>query len=238
MEVKMAFEVTIPLMYKSGRYNANDIPKSGDMLLLSLDDRDILTYDMPKRGYEVRLYSVEEQQLGSCLYATYNAEGMLKYAEIIDGDEVRLIYIGYTDEADERAELLDFAEQSAEQLSEKVLSCKEKIARLFIEFYFDGDSYDYAVKVGTEADKQALLDRLSDKEMKEGLLEHIIDNSGDYPYDRRIPCDTDTASILLRCAESDLFRFVTDKMTELIKARVIDKLNKTDDFKFIVSEYD
>ena len=62
--------------------------------------------------------------------------------------------------------------------------------------------------------------------------------SGNYPHEKRVPCDTHTIGIMLQCAPCDLLDYVIQEMTERIKAQVVPKLDKTDDFQFIVSEYD
>ena len=43
---------------------------------------------------------------------------------------------------------------------------------------------------------------------------------------------------MLQCAPCDLLNFVIQEMTERIKANVVPKLDKTDDFQFIMAEYD
>jgi hypothetical protein len=69
-----------------------------------------------------------------------------------------------------------------------------------------------------------------------------IDNCGDYPEQNRAECDVDTLKVMLLCTPvkiiGDMLELVIDTMTERIKANVIDRLDKTEDFRFIAVAYD
>ena len=202
----------------------------------------VLSYAVPGKGNVVRLYSLDKQDVLSHLTATYRDSGELYCVELRDGEDVLLVYLHCLDANDAKAEILDFAEQSAEQIAEVLLKSHEKVFRLFIEHFYDGESFDFAAKIATEADWQTVLDnaveRAGDRANDPRFAQMLMNHSGNYPHKNRVPCDTHTIRIMLQCAPCDLYEFVVRKMTERIKARVIPQLNKTDDFQFIVSEYD
>lgn len=236
-------EYKIPLQFKSGKFHFSELPTNNEnVLLFSCEKFDILSYFVPKYKTEVRLYNITEQLLQDCLYATYNDNGQLKYVELIQDDNIRLLFINYIDDADEKAEVLDYAEQSADIISNELLKCKEKVSRLFIEYYRAVGAIDFAAKIGTVADKHTIIDSLGDRAKQCSFVESVIDNSGDYPHENRIECDRNTLDIMMLCANPDiqieLLDMAIDVMTNIIKNNVVDKLDKADDFKFIAEEYD
>lgn len=239
----MITEYKIPLQFKPGKFHLNELPANNkDVLLLSCGKYDILSYFVPKYRTEVRLYNITEQLIQNYLYATYNDNGQLKYVELIQDDDVRLLFISYIDDADARAEVLDYAEQSAYIISCELLKCKEKVSRLFIEYYRDCEAMDFAAKIGTVAEKQVLIDSLGEKANRRDFVEMVTNNSGNYPHEKRIECDRYTLEIMMLCANPDiqieLLDMAIDVMTNIIRDNVVDKLNKSDDFKFIAEEYD
>lgn len=236
-------EYKIPLQFKSGKFHFSELPANDEnVLLFSCEKFDILSYFVPKYGTEVKLYNITEQLLQDCLYATYNDNGQLKYVELIQGDDIRLLFINYIDDADEKAEVLDYAEQSAYIISNELVKCKEKVSRLFIEYYRGVEGFDFAAKIGTVADKQTVINSLGERAEQHDFVEMAVNNSGSYPHENRIECDRDTLSVMMLCANPDiqveLFDMAIDVMTNIIKNNVIDKLDKADDFKFIAEEYD
>ncbi len=66
-------------------------------------------------------------------------------------------------------------------------------------------------------------------------------NYRNYPNNSIVP-DIDTLRIMLLCTDNgfdcELYGFSIHVMTQRIKNNVLDKLDKTDDFKFIAEEYD
>ena len=236
-------EIRIPLHFREGMYSLNELPaESDDFLLLRLEPCEIVSYTVPKQNNVVRLYNLEEQFVLDHLTATYRETGELYCVELRNDEDVTLVYLHYLDENDARAEVLDFADQSAAQIAEEHLRCRDKVFRLFIEHFYDGESFDYAAKIVTDADRQALLanpgERAEKRMSNPKFVQMLLNDSGNYPHEKRVPCDTHTIGIMLQCAPFDLFGFVIQEMTERIKAQVVPKLDKTDDFQFIVSEYD
>ena len=239
----MISEYAIPLFFKEGKFGFNELAASDkNALSLYVDECSVLSYNVPKYGTQARLYDIDAQQILNNLYATYNDNGELQYAELIDNNDVILLYINLNDNDTAKQEISDFAIQSADIISDELRKCKNEAARLFIEYFYDGEAVDFAAKIGTTADKQALLNSLSDKARKRGLEETVIDNCGDYPFENRIECDSITLGTMLQCADpeirSELFYLAVEIMTKNIKDSVIDVIDKSDDFKFIAKEYD
>ena len=239
----MALEYRIPFQFKAGQYNSLELQNvSGEYITLKLGEWDVLTYTVPKSSRESRLYSVNEQSMKNDLYATYNDEGMLKYVEIISGDDTRLIFINYLSNEDARAEIMDFAEQSADIISGELLKYKGKAARLFIEYYRAVEGFDFAAKIGSDMEKQMLIDSLPPHKRTPEYERMIADNCGDYPHENRIECDSYTLGVMLDCCPNEICGELLDMaityMTNAIRDRVTDKLDKTDDFRFIAAEYD
>ena len=232
-------EIRIPLRFRQGMYRLNELHTEDDNVLsLCFESYNILTYEVPNRGNKVRLYELEKHDVLAHLTATYRESGELYCVEMRDGEDVLLVYLHYLDENDAKAEVLDFAEQSAALITKELLERREKLFRLFIEWFYDGESFDYAVKPATEADKQALIESAGKRAEDPEFLRMLLNNSGDYPYENRIACDDHTIGIMLQCAPCPLFETVVSEMTERIRERALPLLDKTDDFQFIVSEYD
>ena len=239
----MTYEYSIPLRFEEGCFSQDILPECpGEELRLSLGEGDVLTYTVPYHGNEVKLYQVDKQQLEENTKVTYDEDGVLLYVEITDGDEVRLIYIHLPDDDTARFEVRDFAEQSAKQISDELLKFRGKAARLFVEYYKSADSFDFAAKLCTHEDMQAVLDSLNERAIARGLDKTAVDGSGNYPQDKRIECDSYTLCVMLQCASDgvrgELLETVIRTMTEGIRERTADALDKTYDFKFIAAEYD
>lgn len=243
----MAIEYKIPLQFRAGTYKLCELPADcADALTLTLGDYEILSYNTPNNGTEVRLYSSAgfrptEQLIQDGLSAVYSDDGLLKYVEVTQSEDVRLIYIGYRGEDDARAEILDFAEQSAENISDALLRRNKKAARVFIEYY-RGEHTDFAAKIADEADVQAVIDSLGERANQPDYVNHAVNSSGNYSNESRIECDRDTLDIMLLCAPNDLcvelMDLAIDTMIAGIRTRVSERLDKTDDFQFIAEEYD
>lgn len=225
----------IPMNYQTGRYHCSKLPaESTDCLELSYYC-DMISYEVPEYSKEARMYSVKADEIEASLTAEYNENGLLKKAEYICGEKTRLVYIRYADEAEARLRITEFAEKNADAISEKIISLNEKLARVFIEYFFDGEAVDFAARIGTPSDMQEVIDSYN------GTMD-AVDNGGDYPYENRIECDNETLGIMLMCAPADsdcqLFAYAAELMTERIRQKIDSAIDKSDDFKFIAEEYD
>ena len=154
-------EFRIPLEFQSGKYNFNELPADSENgLFLDIGSCEVLTCFVPKYGTEVRSYGISEELLKTCAYAVYDDEGNLKCVELMRNGKAELLFIHYKDDAHAKAEILDYAKYNAEQISNKLMKCREKVARLFIEYYECEEGFDFACKIATVADVQNLIDKI------------------------------------------------------------------------------
>ncbi len=230
-EMIMEKDYRIPLKFKAGKYSLSELTEDDEAIALHLGEYDIFSYYTPKDGKEVILYNIDEKTIESGLYAAYDDEGRLKYIQLTKNGEFKLVYIAFESNEEAKMTLFDFAEKSAEYISQQLLRVKEKVARIFVEYYYDGQAFEYRAKYGTLSDMKAVAGKDWD-----------IDNCGDYPEQNRAECDVDTLKVMLLCTPvkiiGDMLELVIDTMTERIKANVIDRLDKTEDFRFIAVAYD
>lgn len=224
----------IPLKFSTGKYSLTELASADrDFLEMTLDKYGILTYSVPKCGTEVRIYSVEPEVLKNTMKAQYDNSGNLEYVDFRRNNRRELIYIRL-DEESAKTTIYQFAMFQADSISEKIINRREKISRIFVEYYYDA-TVDFAVKPCSVEDFRQLAESC-------GNCMNVLDNSGDYPHENRIECDRDTLTVMLLCAPNSLgtglFYFAVYLMTEKIKENVLDKIEKTEDFKFISEEYD
>lgn len=222
-----------PLNYKEGTYTAEEITDfSGEVIDIEYMGCDIFHYRVPKYDGEVRVYEVKENHV---FMATYDSDGVIKYIELKREKRTELVYINFKDNEHAKENIWQYSCFWGDKLSERILEHKEKISRLFIEHFYDGQAVDFAARTGTPEDMKNIFARYGDGN-------DAVDNSGDYPFENRIEADNDTLGKMLSCTEDnfcvELYYFAVYVMTERIKNNVLDKLNKTDDFKFLDVEYD
>ena len=232
----MIQEFYIPLHYESGKYCLKELLSTcKDILVLSLDESGVLTYLVPEYKTKVRLYGITEDMLNDSLFIMYNDKRQLEYIKLIKDNKEKLIYIHIIDIKTAYNKVLIFSELNAKVISESIMNCKEKIARLFIECFYDGEAVDLAAKIGT-------LDDMRNVSNNYGNDYDTINNSGNYPLEKRIECDNDTLGVILMCSPpasgSELFQLAVTTFSNCIKDRVLELIDKTENFKFIVEEYD
>lgn len=228
----------IPLTYKEGVYGIVDFNghiDSDNTISLDYDAQyQILDYEVPvgteKRG--MTLYSVPEEELVGTLRAVYNKDGTLQnISAALKGREL-LLYIRYENEECAMREMGRFAIQNANAIMEQIQQCTDVVARLFIEYYVDGETIDYHAVIGTAAQMEAVRQKYG--------CEDSCDNAGNYPSEN-IEGDNEMLITMVRCAEgypTKNFRYVVDVMSQHIGEYALAALHKTGDFKYICAEYD
>lgn len=131
--------------------------------------------------------------------------------------------------------LLDFAEDQMEHIFADIIGRKQKLARLFLETFYDGESVEIAVRTATQEEMKAVIDAY-------GGESAAADNAGDYPIENLIMFDNETLGVMLMCTDCDfqdeLFEMAVETVEEQIRKRIPDKIEKTDDFQFILEEID
>lgn len=228
----------IPIKYKKGIYGMKDFEKSiENVMQLNYEEfGEIVTYEVPDYEYrrQVTLYAIPKDKLEKTLRATYSDNGHLKKITANIENKDILLYIHYENMEAAKGEIQSFAIKNADSIIEKICMCKEVVSRLFIEYFNDGEYMDFHVKIGTEVQKNAL-------EKKYPNSKDIADSCGDYPIEYIIDGDNDAFKIMISCADNDkmnFFQYAVDIMRERIAEKVLEKLNKADDFKFLSIEYD
>ncbi|WP_024859077.1 hypothetical protein [Ruminococcus albus] len=233
-------EILVPLCYMPGKFEINNMCDTDENALKILYSyrSNMYTYDHPLTGQQV-IKHIKTEDSEFRLFATYNEDSKLKYLELC-GDDYKpglLLFIGYENIKEAKAAVFDFAKHSGKMISQTLLQRNEKFARLFLESYYDVDLFGfeimyYDVQSGAPEDMHMLLEN-PEKHHK------AIDNDYNYPLNNRIFCDVGTLEILLRCApkevSEELFEIYSSTITGIIKSKVVDKLDKTDDFKLIVT---
>ena len=229
-------EYAIPLQFKVGTFKFDELDTvDGDTLTLCYDEKyQLLTYDTPLEGSEVRVYTVPREFMPNGLTAVYDDKGTLDKIEFSDGEHTRLFYIWFKNISKSERCVLKFVKEQADMIAKEIIGKKQTLARLFIEKFYDGEDVDIAVKTATAEDVQAVVD-------KYGTLSSA-DNSGNYPVENRIELDREQLAVMLMCTSgifrSMLFGKAVEAFEERINKRALDKVKKTDDFKFISEEYD
>ena len=228
----------IPLTYKKGVYSIADFGQDieGDNSV-SFDydaQYQMLDYDIPvgKEQRKMTLYSVPEGELVRTLRAVYGKDGILqKITAVLKGRET-LLYIRYENEEDAKEKIRRFAIRNADTIIEQIQQCIDVVARLFIDYYCDGDNMDYHAVIGTAAQMETV--------KQNGHYKDSCDYSGNYSSEN-IEGDNRMLITIVRCAEghpSENFQYAVEIMSKHIEKYALTALCKTEDFKFICAEYD
>ncbi len=228
----------IPMRFKPGQFKFGELDngEKGENLKLCYDEKwELVTYDAPVYENEVRIYTVPRALMPNALTAVYSDGGELEKVELSEGSRTRLIYIRYADSECSKAGVLKFIEEQADKTADAIIARGQKLSRLFIGRFYDGEAVEIAVKTATAEEMQAVIDEY------DGDTE-AADNSGDYPAENMIMPDCETLGVMLMCTDcdyqSELFDLAAAAFEELIKERALDKIDKTDDFKLISEEND
>lgn len=238
----MSGDYKIPLNYKEGTYKAEEIKDfSGEVINMEYCGEGLLyKYIVPRYEREVRIYQ-ECVNDNPIVTATYDSDGVIKYIQLHRDDTAEFAYINFKSYEHAKESILQFSNYWGDRLSEKILEHKEKAARLFTVRFFDGVAVDFSVAIATPEKMQKVIENYKPS-IYTPKNYRPEDNGCDYYFENMIQIDTDTLSIMLQCADENfcgnLFEFAIHTMTERIKNNVLDKLDKTDDFKFIEEEYD
>lgn len=218
----MEFSYKVPLSYKSGVYDLSELSGAeGETLDLCLDtEYNILEYET------FRQYDITHEMMNE-LTAYYGADGRLSKITAAD----RTIYVYIPDKAAAKKAVTEFAEKNALAIAKEMSGITEPVSRLFLEYFADGEAADIHVVIGTEDEMKGLI---KDYPQYPG----IEDNSGDYEGER-VMGDNDYLAMLLYCCgddSSEMFRLAVE-ITEKVLCENV-RLNKTADYKLVMSEYD
>lgn len=224
----------IPLKYKPGEFPFHEIDAdAGDCLTLDYDNEyQLLTYNVPLYGGEARLYTVPRELMPGALTAAYDSNGNIEEV-MLSG--TRLLYIYFKNVMAPERVILKFVKAEADRVSDAIMKRKQTLARIFIEKFYDGEAVDIAAKTATAEEVQAVIDEY-DGEIA------AADNSGNFPLENRIGFACETLGVMLMCADgllrNRLFDKAVETFAERVRSRVLKKGEFTEDFRFIVEEYD
>lgn len=228
----------IPTRYKEGTYTHKPFhTEIDDGICLDYDDQyQILTYTVPNLEdcREIVLYQISDKELMETLKITYAPDGVLQKITAQLKNRELILYIHYTDAEHAKQGLKNFAIRNADAIIAQIGSFTDIAARLFIEYFCDGDCYDFHAKIGTPTQKAEI-----EKEYPDDG--DVVDNPGDYPMDYLYYGDNEAFHIFVACASDGMFsyfQYTVDLMVERIREQAVPLLQKTEDFKFICEEYD
>ncbi len=252
-------DIVIPLRFKAGKFKLDELNGGDESLTLCFDEKwELVSYSVPEYENEVRIYTVPRELMPSALSAVYGDNGGLERVELAEGDKTRLIYIRFSDNELAKSGVLNFVEEQADKIADEVIGRGQKLARLFVGRFYDGEAVELAVKTATAEEVQAVIDEYDEEaeeydedaeadEYDEDTDEfdediEAADYSGDYPAQNLIMADCETLGVMLMCTggdfQSELFELAAAAFEERIKSRVLNKIDKTEDFKFISEEND
>lgn len=224
----------IPLKYRPGEFAFHVMDADeGDCLTLEYDSEyQLLTYNVPLYGGEARLYTVPRELMPEALTALYDGNGDI---EKIMLSGTRLLYIYFKNVMVPERVILEFVKAEADRISDAIIKRKQTLARIFVEKFYDGEAVDIAAKTATTEEVQAVIDKY------DGDVT-VADNSGDFPIENRLALASETLGVMLMCAHDHLrnrlFEKAAETFAERIRSCVLKKGKMTEDFQFIVEEYD
>lgn len=224
----------IPLKYKPGELPFHEIDADADdCLTLDYDSEyQLLTYNVPLYGGEARLYTVPRELMPEALTAVYDSNGTIEKV-MLSGS--RLLYIYYKNVMVPERVVLKYVKAEADRVSDAIVKRKQTLARIFVEKFYDGEAVDIAAKTATAGELQAVIDEY-DGEIA------AADNSGNFPLGNRLALESEPLGVMLICADgllrNRLFDKAVETFAERIRSRVLKKIETTEDFQFIVEEYD
>lgn len=235
----------IPLKYETGEFKFSELPdyKQGECLELDYDNEyQMIDYSVPMYGTEARIYTVPRELMPTALTALYDKNGDLDKVQFDDNGRTRLFYIRFRNISKSERGVLKFVKEQADRISKEIIGKKQTLARLFVEYFYDGEAVDIAVETATAEEMRAVIEYYKgDVTAADNCGNYPVDNSGN-PYDNRTNIGNEALGVMLTCTSGDfrsmLFYKAAETFKERLKSRVLDKIKKTEDFKFICEEYD
>ena len=228
----------IPLKFKAGEFKFSElnIGKEDESLNLNYNaEYQMLTYNVPMYENRARIYRVPKELIPNGLTAVYGDSGDLDKVELAEAERTRLIYLRFKNIKASEKGVLKFVKAQADKMSAEIICRKQKLARLFFGKFYDGEAVEIAVKTATAEEMKAVIDKHDGKS-------DAADNSGNYPITNLITLDREPLGVMLMCTncyfQGMLFGLAAAAVEERIKNRILSKIDKTDDFKFISEECD
>lgn len=236
MKMYDEFLCALPMVYKEGAYGI-------ELFKQDLDIEEMVSFEYgeygetlicyPPDNKKFTLWGISKEELEKSFTAFYDRNDHLKKITAHVKDKEALLYIRYDDIEEAKQEIHDFAIKNADMIIDQICQCTDLVARLFVEYFSDGDCRDYHAVIGTAAEKEEL-------ERRYPQNSDIADYAGEFSSEN-LEGDNDTFVVMLSCAydmDVNFFLYAVDIMSKRIQEKAIAQLNKTPDFKFLCQEYD
>ena len=236
MKMYDEFLCALPMVYKEGAYGI-------ELFKQDLDIEEMVSFEYgeygetlicyPPDNKKFTLWGISKEELEESFTVFYDRTNRLKRITAHVKDKEALLYIRYDDIEEAKQEIHDFAIKNADMIIDQICQCTDLVARLFVEYFSDGDCRDYHAVIGTTAEKG---------EVVRGYPQNsdIADYAGEFSSEN-LEGDNDTFVVMLSCAydmDVNFFLYAVDIMSKRIQEKAIAQLNKTPDFKFLCQEYD
>lgn len=229
-------EYKIPRKFKAGEYKFGELNNSdGECLELDYDEEyQLLTYEAPMYESEVRVYTVPREKMPSELTAVYDKDGTLEKV-VLPGEPERLLYMWFKNIMKSESAVLKYVKAQADEIAVKIVKRKQTLGRLFFGRFYDGEAVELAVVTASAEEVQAVIDEY------DGDIS-AADNSGNYPRENMLAIANEPLAVMLMCTSGEfrsmLFNKAAEAFEERVKSRVLDKIDKTEDFQTISEEND
>ena len=236
MKMYDEFLCALPMVYKEGAYGI-------ELFKQDLDIEEMVSFEYgeygetlicyPPDNKKFTLWGISKEELEESFTVFYDRTNRLKRITANVKDKEALLYIRYDDIEEAKQEIHDFAIKNADMIIDQICQCTDLVARLFVEYFSDGDCRDYHAVIGTESEKEE--------------LERSYPHNSDIAFyagafsSENLEGDNDTFVVMLSCAydmDVNFFLYAVDIMSKRIQEKAIAQLNKTPDFKFLCQEYD
>lgn len=226
----------IPLEYQCGEYKMRDFyflkmlpERFEDYKFIELHlSGDMLTCIFPESEIEFKINSVSHETFPSTLRAVYDEYGFLVSVRFIRYDRIKLIYMRLSDESAENW-VKSFLSVHTTDIYNEVQNRQKKQARLFFCYACGEDSLCLDMKLCPEDEYHKIRDSGDDP-----------DKSISYSKDDFIDDCFDNLKTILICSSEEmrkrLFAFSVYYIINNVISNVIEKIDRTDDFRFIAEE--
>lgn len=217
---------SIPLKYKSGKYKLAEFEnaenKDGEQMFLTYYGWNGLVYKIPKYDINVdnSFYNLSFEEFECTFTVLYDNNEVLRLAETERSGRKLLVYIRFDSQSEAEKAILECAKSSAENIINQLTKYKQ-ISRLFMDYYSDNNTLIIKTAVPQEVAK----------------VEIYKDSSGEYSSENYITWN-DTINIMIQCCEDSRVFYSAVELVKQYIQKNLDRLDKSEDFKFITEEYD
>ena len=217
MKMYDEFLCALPMVYKEGAYGI-------ELFKQDLDIEEMVSFEYgeygetlicyPPDNKKFTLWGISKEELEESFTVFYDRTNRLKRITAHVKDKEALLYIRYDDIEEAKQEIHDFAIKNADMIIDQICQCTDLVARLFVEYFSDGDCRDYHAVIGTAAEKEEL-------ERRYPQNSDIADYAGEFSSEN-LEGDNDTFVVMLSCAydmDVNFFLYAVDIMSKRIQEK-------------------